>query len=150
MNQREKFIEWKNTISGEKVPEHGFEMLQDDCMFHAWKAAIASQQQRISELERLSVTNILLKIVPGNGDGFEVYAKSVDDVEKMLTDLSCGLEDVEYERDSLKAANKDSQNHFDALKANYDATQLRLAQIYKIIAQRDKQSTSAFAALLNG
>ena len=45
--QREKFIEWKKTISGEKVPDHGFVTIQDDCMFHAWKAAMSIMQPQV-------------------------------------------------------------------------------------------------------
>lgn len=37
-------------------------------------------------LRALSVTNILLDVVPGDGDGHEVYAKSVDDVVGALTE----------------------------------------------------------------
>ena len=40
---------------------------------------------RCKELETLSVTNIMLAVVPGDGSGFEVYAKSVGDVEAALS-----------------------------------------------------------------
>jgi alkanesulfonate monooxygenase SsuD/methylene tetrahydromethanopterin reductase-like flavin-dependent oxidoreductase (luciferase family) len=45
-------------------------------------------QARINELEALSVTNILLDVTPGDGSGYEVYAKSVKDVVNTLTKLS--------------------------------------------------------------
>jgi len=41
----------------------------------------------LAELQALSVTNIMLDVVPGDGDGHEVYAKSVADVEDALTKL---------------------------------------------------------------
>jgi hypothetical protein len=41
----------------------------------------------LAELQALSVTNIMLDVVPGDGDGHEVYAKSVSDVEDALTKL---------------------------------------------------------------
>lgn len=51
---------------------------------------------RIAELEALSVTNIMLKVVPDeNGHGAEIYAKSVTDVEKVLTDMGLTIEDYE-------------------------------------------------------
>lgn len=50
--------------------------------------------KRCTELEALSVTNILLDVVPGvNGMGYEVYAKSVEDVEDRMTQMGQELED---------------------------------------------------------
>jgi hypothetical protein len=43
----------------------------------------------------LDVRKILLAVVPGDGNGHEVYAKSVKDVEDKLAELSCRLEDFE-------------------------------------------------------
>jgi hypothetical protein len=45
--------------------------------------------------KQFDVRNIILDIVPGNGDGLEVYAKSVADVEKKLSELGAELEDWE-------------------------------------------------------
>ena len=53
------------------------------------------QAEKIAELEALSVTSILLDIVPGDGSGYEVYAKSVVDVESKLTDITVRLDDYE-------------------------------------------------------
>ena len=63
------------------------------------KAKLAAAQSRITELEQLSVTRIMLGVQPGEGDGVEVYAKSVDEVVKKLSDL--GL-DFETMQDALK------------------------------------------------
>lgn len=50
--------------------------------------------KRCTELEALSVTNILLDVVPDiNGMGYEVYAKSVEDVEDRMTQMGQELED---------------------------------------------------------
>lgn len=49
----------------------------------------------VGEIKKLSVTSILLRVDPGNGDGEEIYAKSVADVEAELTRLDSQLEDWE-------------------------------------------------------
>lgn len=43
----------------------------------------------------LDVRKILLGIVPGDGNGLEVYAKSVEDVERKLTEMGQRIEDLE-------------------------------------------------------
>lgn len=53
----------------------------------------------IARLQALSVTHILLAVVPGDGSGQEVYAQSVADVEDKLSELGERAE----EADSLKA-----------------------------------------------
>ncbi len=63
------------------------------------KVQLAAAQSRIAELEQLSVTRIMLGVEPGDGDGVEVYAKSVDEVVKKLSAL--GL-DFETMQDALK------------------------------------------------
>lgn len=50
---------------------------------------------RIRELEDLSVTNILLRVVPGDGSGSEIYAKSVREVVDFMTDMGVRLEEYE-------------------------------------------------------
>lgn len=61
------------------------------------------EQHVVAQLQALSVTRIMLDIVPGDGDGHEVYAKSVAEVERKLGDLYEKLEATETERDGLKA-----------------------------------------------
>ena len=58
---------------------------------------------RIAELEALSVTKVMLDIVPGDGDGYEVYAKSVSDVETKLGELGEENEELQFEREQLRA-----------------------------------------------
>lgn len=73
-----------------------------------------AQAQRIGELEALSVTNIMIDVVPGDGSGLEVYAKSVTDIETKLNSMGEELEDwqlgikrhylLQKENDTLRAA----------------------------------------------
>ena len=56
---------------------------------------VAEQAKEIDRLNTLSVTNIIIAIVPGDGDGQEVYAKSVAEVESLLTKLSDKAEDYD-------------------------------------------------------
>lgn len=57
------------------------------------------------ELKRLSVTNILLDVVPGpDGMGHEVYAKSVEQVERRLCHLGDKVEDLTNELAIARAA----------------------------------------------
>lgn len=68
------------------------------------QAAIAARDARIAELEALSVTRILLEVVPGeDGMGEEVYAASVNDVERKLSELGLRADDAEGELVSVKA-----------------------------------------------
>lgn len=54
----------------------------------AGSAEIARLQAQVVELQALSVTNIMTAVVPGDGSGQEVYAKSVNEVVDLLTKLS--------------------------------------------------------------
>jgi hypothetical protein len=59
--------------------------------------------QRIAELERLSVTKIMLAVVPGeDGIGEEVYATSIEDVENELSKMGLKLEDCESQTLALR------------------------------------------------
>jgi len=53
---------------------------------------LAERDAEVERLKALSVTHIMLDVIPGDGSGFEVYAKSVDDVVNKLTDLDNQLE----------------------------------------------------------
>lgn len=53
-------------------------------------------QARIAELEQLSVTSVLLDVVPGlDGMGEEIFATSVDQVRKVFTQLYERIENLE-------------------------------------------------------
>ena len=70
---------------------------------------VKGTDEYIKTLEALSVTHILLEVVPGyDGWGQEVYAKSVEDVVRTLTHKSELIEDLLRERDHWKA-NHDNQ-----------------------------------------
>jgi len=61
---------------------------------------IAGLEHQIADLEALDVRNIMVDVVPGpDGMGHEVYATSVSDVVRLLTDLGEKAEEV----DSLRA-----------------------------------------------
>lgn len=56
---------------------------------------VARLQAEVERLKALSVTNIMLDVVPGDGDGHEVFAKSVDDVTEKLTKFCDEVERLE-------------------------------------------------------
>jgi hypothetical protein len=80
-----------------------------DLAHAAEEAADALQASESAAAERdalqaLSVTNILLEVAPGeDGGGLEIYAKSVADVEQVLTKLGLALEDAQEEAQTLRA-----------------------------------------------
>lgn len=63
-------------------------------------SAVTAERDRLREL---SVERILLDVVPGDGEGHEVYAKSVEEVEAALTAEAERAEALEAERDQLRA-----------------------------------------------
>lgn len=58
-----------------------------------WAAMLAASPQ--APVPELDVRKILLGIVPGDGNGLEVYAKSVEDVERKLSEMWQRIEDLE-------------------------------------------------------
>ena len=71
----------------------------------------------ISILGDLNVKRILLDVVPGDGSGLEVYAKSVADVVDTLTRMSTALEEAQGTIVSLKT----DAEQWRAYKARKDA-----------------------------
>jgi hypothetical protein len=63
---------------------------------------------KVEELQALSVTNIMLAVVPGDGDGYEVYAESVADVVDTLGKMYDRIEELEGEVSSLNAESFES------------------------------------------
>ena len=60
-----------------------------------WNELADAVEAGIKHLKALSVTNIMLEVVPGeDGMGQEVYAKSVNEVVIKLTKLGTALEDA--------------------------------------------------------
>lgn len=64
------------------------------------RADLVAENER---LKALSVTNIMVDVVPGDGSGFEVYAKSVNEVVNLLSELGEKAEDLESIRAQLTA-----------------------------------------------
>jgi len=57
----------------------------------------------LADLQALSVTNIMLDIVPGDGSGHEVYAKSVAEVEAAITKRCDEIEELQAAIAQLQA-----------------------------------------------
>lgn len=87
-----------------------------------------TNQQPCPECERLkalSVTNILLDVAPGDGSGLEIYAKSVSDVEALISRLGEKAEDY----DLLKPEYEKMKVERDELKRETLRTVARLADV---------------------
>ena len=68
-------------------------------------------RKAVEALVALSVTNIMLDVVPGeDGMGHEVFAKSVDDVTHKLSEMGERLEALVQERDDWKRAIMERRN----------------------------------------
>lgn len=57
--------------------------------------ALRVAQAEVERLKPLSVENIMLEVVPGDGSGFEVYAKTVADVEAKMYGMGSELEEYQ-------------------------------------------------------
>lgn len=78
---------------------------------------LAVQEVKLKELEALSVTNIMLQVVPGeDGMGEEVYAKSVDQVVDLLGSMGERLENFELGIDVAKPVKDIANAAIDALE----------------------------------
>lgn len=84
--------------NGEHWPA-GMHGMQFNHMVHA-------MLNHIDELEALSVTNVLLDVVPGEDHEHEVYADSVNAVVEMLSAMGLRNEDLKGELVTLRAAMK--------------------------------------------
>ncbi len=88
---------------------HDFPLLEWLSADHSFRAPIGSMLYAAPAAQEpvpadCDVRKILLEIVPGDGDGFEVFAKNVADVEAKLCDLGGRLEDWELGIRRLPAA----------------------------------------------
>ncbi|SCW91981.1 hypothetical protein [Pseudomonas sp. NFACC05-1] len=90
-------------------------------------------KSEVERLQALSVTNIMLDVIPGDGDGFEVYAKYVTDVEKALTQC---YNEIDQLQDKLNSSNADkeayAQNAID-LRERVDALQAELTKARELL-----------------
>jgi hypothetical protein len=88
-------------------------------------ARIKELEAEVERLKPLSVTNIMVDVVPGHdGSGQEVFAASVADVERVLTRLSEKAESYDLETTPLRKAN-------DALKEKLRVARDALNFIYE-------------------
>jgi hypothetical protein len=65
----------------------------------------------VASLQALSVTNIMIDVVPGDGSGHEVYAKSVEQVEALLNILALELDKHEHNSPIAKLRITDKGEH---------------------------------------
>lgn len=80
----------------------------------------------------LDVTKILLNVVPGDdGEGLEIYAKSVDDVVALLTEQAERIEELES-RSAAPVAPATHVKAWDAFSAEYKATPADLDRFPKL------------------
>lgn len=70
---------------------------------------LVSSQPTTDPAPEFDVRKILLDVVPGDGSGFEVYAKNVADVERVLADMGDKLECYQAARPATAAAVADTQ-----------------------------------------
>ena len=99
-------------------------------MTFSWTAeaadTISALCAALEAAQKLSVTNIMLDVVPGwDGMGDEVYAKSVDEVVEALSKLGCEAEDAQGDlhtaRVKLEAAQETIQQLNRALRDEIEA-----------------------------
>lgn len=79
-----KLRQWEK--SGEFLPR-AWRVLCDQ------ERELVAKDREIAQLRALSVTNIMINVVPGDGSGCEVYANSVEDVVKCLSKMGGELEE---------------------------------------------------------
>lgn len=79
----------------------------------------------------IDVRTILLAVVPGDGSGEEVFAKSVDDVVAKLTELSEEAESLRDQVDSLTAAASARERETAELKATVDLGAATAAHLHQ-------------------
>lgn len=79
----------------------------------------------------IDVRTILLAVVPGDGSGEEVFAKSVDDVVAKLTELSEQAESLRDQVDSLTAAASARERETAELKATVDLGAATAAHLHQ-------------------
>lgn len=71
--------------------------------FYQYSKDLGKVGQDTAELLKLSVTNIMLDVVPGDGSGHEVYAKNVGQVEEALSKGYMEVEDLQGRVETLRA-----------------------------------------------
>lgn len=125
----------KLTVDDACTDDRLMRALQHDRIVEAHTLAIAQRDTAIAELRELSVTNLMLEVVPGrDGMGEEIYAKSVGDVNDAFYKLVEKIEALEDQNVTLQTELKH--------KKSLDQQGLEFRQ--ELSAQRD----TALAALM--
>lgn len=93
--ERAAFKEWFR----DQVDKRSLGIGDETVALTAWQARAASPQATTVPAD-CDVRKILLRVVPGDGSGHEVYAKNVADVEVLLSEMGERLEDFELTRDA--------------------------------------------------
>ena len=109
-------------------------------------------QERVKELESLSVTSILIEIVPGDhGMGSEIYAKSVEDVEdaiqreyqrteSVISQLRERVAELERELLALKAGAQRVENLCKTISADRDRLRAENEALSKVLDTYEAQT----------
>jgi hypothetical protein len=93
------------------------------------------------DLRALSVTNILMAVVPGDGSGHEVYAKSVDEVVNAISLMDDKAEALEGEAVNLRAQLANTEQ---SRRSFFDLSQ----DLEKRLAERDDPCSWSDAQIL--
>lgn len=91
-----------------------------------WQTARAPLLSRLAALEALSVTNIMIDVVPGDGSGLEVFAKSVGQIEDIISGLTIEVMELEAR---LEAAEKDA-GRYRKLKLQNASDEMDVLKVY--------------------
>lgn len=111
----------------------------------------------VASLKKLSVTNIMLEVVPGhNGMGEEVFAKSVSEVEQVLSKMSNQLEDyilgitVHPLLKEKLAAMEARVSELEAALNDCEKLILITGDLYKILPDKLRDKVSSLLATAKG
>lgn len=87
-----------DAVGGVRVPKDADEAATMVLLGTAWLKERAPERLRPAQpAPEFDVRRILLAVVPGDGDGLEVYAKSVAEVEDKLAELAVRVDDLEQQ-----------------------------------------------------
>ena len=108
---------------------------------------VAALNRRIAELEEMSASSIMIKVVPGeDGMGEEIYAKSVSDVERLLTRFSEKLEEQADEIWRLKQSLDVKERCLGSRSATINSQSVRIreqaAEIERLTKERDEHKVN--------
>lgn len=83
---------------------------------------VAQAQEGDAVPENCDVRKILLRVVPGDGDGLEIYAKNVADVEKLLSEMGERIENYELEatHEDRRTAHRDARQVLEAVGEQFE------------------------------